>query len=72
MIEVGFGRAARDLLEPAGLAVDYLETDAGHWLPPEIVPRARAFVADILAPLRPCDEGGSGWSPAKTAPETRP
>jgi len=52
VIEVGFGRAARDLLEPAGLDVTYLETDAGHWVPPELVPRAREFVggATMLAP----------------------
>ena len=48
VIEVGFGRAARDLLEPAGLDVTYVETDAGHWVPPEIVPRAREFVADLM------------------------
>ena len=50
VIEVGLGRAARDLLEPAGLDVTYLETDAGHWVPPELVTAARSFVADILAP----------------------
>jgi phospholipase/carboxylesterase len=51
VIEVGFGRKARDLLSGAGLDVDYIETDAGHWLPPEIVPRARALVESaVLAP----------------------
>ncbi len=49
VIEVGFGRAARDLLEPAGLDVDYVETDAGHFVPPEIVPRTREAVKDMLA-----------------------
>ena len=39
VIDVGFARQARDLLERAGSEVDYLETDAGHWLPPEVVPR---------------------------------
>ena len=47
VIEVGFARRARDLLAGAGLDVDYLETDAGHWLPPEVVPQIREFVADV-------------------------
>jgi phospholipase/carboxylesterase len=45
IIEVGFGRAARELLESGGLDVTYLETDAGHWVPPEVIPTAREFVA---------------------------
>ena len=49
VIEVGFARRARDLLERAGLEVDYLETDAGHWLPPEVVPQVREFVAGVTA-----------------------
>ena len=32
-----------------GLAVDYVETDAGHWLPPEAVAPARELVAAIGA-----------------------
>jgi phospholipase/carboxylesterase len=40
IISVEFGRAARDLLEPAGLAVEYIETDAPHALPREPVERA--------------------------------
>jgi phospholipase/carboxylesterase len=47
VIEVGFARRARDLLDGAGLEVDYLETDAGHWLPPEVVPQVREFVAGV-------------------------
>jgi phospholipase/carboxylesterase len=49
VIEVGFARRARDLLEGAGLEVDYLETEAGHWLPPELVPQIREFVAGVTA-----------------------
>ena len=45
VISVEFARRARDLLTGAGLAVDYLETDAGHWLPPEAVEPARELVA---------------------------
>jgi phospholipase/carboxylesterase len=49
VIGVEFGRRARDLLERAALEVAYLETEAGHWLPPEILPRLRDFVAESLA-----------------------
>jgi phospholipase/carboxylesterase len=49
VIEVGFARRARDLLEGAGLEVDYLESEAGHWLPPEVVPQIREFVAGVTA-----------------------
>jgi predicted esterase len=45
VIDVGFARQARDLLSDGGLDVDYLETDAGHWLPPEVLPQLREFVA---------------------------
>jgi phospholipase/carboxylesterase len=50
VIQVEFGRAARDLLEPAGLDVNYIESDAGHWVPPELIPVAREFVAGATAP----------------------
>jgi phospholipase/carboxylesterase len=53
IIEVGFGRAARDMLEGAGLDVSYLETDAGHWVPPEVIPPAREFVAARTILARP-------------------
>jgi phospholipase/carboxylesterase len=53
VIEVGFGRTARDLLEPAGLDVTYLETDAGHWVPPDVIPVAREFVGSTTVPARP-------------------
>lgn len=45
IIDVSFARAARELLEPAGLDVAYRETDAGHWVPPEVVGPARELVA---------------------------
>lgn len=44
IIEVGFGRRAKELLTDGGLAVEYLETDAAHSVPPEVVDRAAAFV----------------------------
>jgi phospholipase/carboxylesterase len=49
VISVEFARRADGLLSDAGLAVDYVETDAGHWLPPEIVPRAASLVARATA-----------------------
>lgn len=48
VIGVEFGRAARDLLSGGGLEVAYLESSAGHWLPPEILPPMRATVATAL------------------------
>jgi phospholipase/carboxylesterase len=48
IIGVDFGRRARALLERAGLSVSYLETDAGHWLPPDILPRVCEFVGNAL------------------------
>lgn len=50
IMEVGFGREAAELLSGAGLAVEYFETDAGHWLPPELVPRARELVGSVAVP----------------------
>lgn len=50
VIPVDFGRRARDLLEAGGLAVDYVETDAGHWLPPEALAPARELVAAVAMP----------------------
>ena len=52
IIEVGFGHAARDLLEGAGLDITYLETDAGHWVPPEVIPSAQDFVASAALVAR--------------------
>jgi phospholipase/carboxylesterase len=48
IISVDFGRRANELLQRAGLDVTYLESDAGHWLPPELVPRMRGFVGGAL------------------------
>jgi phospholipase/carboxylesterase len=47
VIDVSFARRARDLLGGAGLEVDYLETDAGHWLPAEVIPQVRRFVTEV-------------------------
>lgn len=45
IISVDFARAARELLEGGGLDVNYLETDAGHSVPQEVIPLARDLVA---------------------------
>ena len=44
IITVDFGRAAHKLLSEGGLDVTYYETDAGHGVPPELLPRMRDFV----------------------------
>jgi phospholipase/carboxylesterase len=49
IISVEFARRARELLEAGGLEAEYLETDAGHWLPAEAVERARALVASAVS-----------------------
>jgi phospholipase/carboxylesterase len=48
IISVDFGRRAYKLLDSAGLDVSYLESDAGHWLPPELIPRTREFVGGAV------------------------
>jgi phospholipase/carboxylesterase len=52
VISVEFARRAKALLEAGGLGVGYLESDAGHWLPPEVLPPAAALV-DATIPARP-------------------
>jgi phospholipase/carboxylesterase len=48
VMEVGFGRAAGETLKRGGLDVTYLETDAGHWVPPELLDRFAEFVVANL------------------------
>jgi phospholipase/carboxylesterase len=50
VIDVDFARRAHELLDRAGLAVDYLESDAAHSLPAELLPRLRQFVEQTLTP----------------------
>jgi phospholipase/carboxylesterase len=50
VIGVEFARRAGDLLAGADLDVRYLESDAGHWLPPEALPPARELVDAVTAP----------------------
>jgi phospholipase/carboxylesterase len=53
IIEVGFGRRGRELLEAGGLDVSYYESDIGHGVPPQLVPRLREFVAVSTATAEP-------------------
>ena len=49
VISVEFARRARQLLEAGGLSPEYLETNAGHWLPPEALGPARGVVAATVS-----------------------
>jgi phospholipase/carboxylesterase len=47
IISVEFARKARELLRSEGIEPEYLETDAGHWLPPEALGPARDIVRKL-------------------------
>lgn len=49
VIEVGFGRRARDLLEAGGLQVEYHESQLGHQIDPRQLGPAAAWLAETLA-----------------------
>ena len=48
VMEVGFARRARDLLEAGGVAVEYHESDAAHHIDPAHVPAAVDWLAGTL------------------------
>jgi phospholipase/carboxylesterase len=48
VIEVGFARRAREVLEAGGLAVDYRESDAAHNIDPDDIPRTVAWLGDVV------------------------
>jgi phospholipase/carboxylesterase len=48
VISVDFAHAARDLLEGAGLPVDYHESDVGHQIDPATIPPARGWIERTL------------------------
>jgi phospholipase/carboxylesterase len=50
VMEVGFGRRARALLEGGGLEVEYHESDAGHHIDPAHLPAAVHWLDGVLAP----------------------
>ncbi|HMJ72092.1 MAG TPA: phospholipase [Solirubrobacterales bacterium] len=47
VIEVGFGRRARDLLEAAGLEVEYRESDGGHQIDRSQLAAAEGWLEEI-------------------------
>jgi len=49
IISVDFARKAREFLRSGGVEPEYLETEAGHWLPPEAVEPAKRLVAAIAS-----------------------
>ncbi len=53
VIDVGFGRRARDLLEDGGLPVEYHEPAAGHWVDRAVLPAARAWLDRAIPRDRP-------------------
>ena len=48
VMEIGFARRARDLLEAGGLPVSYHESDAGHHIDPSHVPLARDWLGSVV------------------------
>ncbi len=55
IMEVGFARRARELLEQGGLEVEYHESDAGHHIDPAHVPAAVEWLAATLSLERPAE-----------------
>jgi phospholipase/carboxylesterase len=50
VIDVSFARAARDVLEAAGLDVEYLESDLAHQIDPMHAPAAASWLARTITP----------------------
>ncbi|HLY35837.1 MAG TPA: phospholipase [Candidatus Limnocylindria bacterium] len=48
VIGVAFARRARELLEPAGLPLDYRESEAAHNIDPADIPRAVAWLEQTI------------------------
>jgi phospholipase/carboxylesterase len=51
VIEVGFARRAKQLLETGGMDVEYHESDGAHHIDPGVVPAALSWLGLTLAPL---------------------
>ena len=49
VISVDFARGACELLSAGGIQPQYVETDAGHWIPPEVIAPARETAAGVGA-----------------------
>jgi phospholipase/carboxylesterase len=50
VISVEFAHSARELLEAAGIEVDYHESEAGHQIHPAHIPAAVSWLEDTLGP----------------------
>lgn len=50
VIEVGFGRAARDLLVAGGIDVTYRESGVVHTIDPAVIPAAAEWLAATVSP----------------------
>jgi phospholipase/carboxylesterase len=48
VIDIAFARRARELLEGAGFDVDYDESNMVHAIDPAEIPRAAAWLEDVL------------------------
>jgi phospholipase/carboxylesterase len=49
VMEIGFARRARALLEDGGLRVDYHESNGGHEIAPAMIPAAATWLTGVLA-----------------------
>jgi phospholipase/carboxylesterase len=52
VMEVGFARDARALLEAGGMPVDYHESDAGHHIDPAHLPAATGWLSSVVGATR--------------------
>jgi phospholipase/carboxylesterase len=50
IMAIDFARAARTLLEDAGMDVEYHESDGGHWIEPEHAALAADWLGAVLRP----------------------
>jgi phospholipase/carboxylesterase len=50
IMEVGFARGARELLEGGGIDVTYNESDAAHHIDPDHVPAAIGWLSSVITP----------------------
>ena len=48
VMEIGFARRARDLLEGSGMDVEYHESDHGHWIEPADLAAAKNWLEGLL------------------------
>jgi phospholipase/carboxylesterase len=48
VIDVAFARRARQLLEEAGLRVEYHESEGGHHIDPRQIPDASSWLGETL------------------------